>query len=162
MFVALAGILLVTLSRNQWGVAYWVSLVLATASPMIWAANNILTKSLVQRHPPVVMTAATFVLSSLFLVPTLGPTFAGRLAGMDIGLWLCMAYCILSAVAGFTIWYWSLRHLPPTSVAVTMYIIPVLTVTGGMVFLDESLTWAKAMGIGLVLAGIYRVNARDR
>jgi len=162
VFVALAGIMLVILSRSQWGVSYWVSLLLATVSPMVWAANNIITKSLVQRHPPVVMTSATFVLSSLFLIPTLASTYAGRLMGMDTFRWLCLAYCVLSGIIGFTIWYWSLRFLPPTSVAVSMYIIPVLSVSAGMVLLDEPMTWMKASGIGVVLLGIYLVTFRFR
>jgi drug/metabolite transporter (DMT)-like permease len=162
VIVALTGIALVSLSRGQWGVGYWVSLLLVTASPIIWAANNILTKDLVRRHPPVVMTAATFVLSSLFLIPTLGSMFIGRLAQMELALWLCMAYCVLSAVLGFTIWYWSLRYLPPTSVAVSMYAIPVLSVSAGMIFLDEPMTWMKSIGIALVLLGIYLVNVRYR
>jgi O-acetylserine/cysteine efflux transporter len=162
VFVAFGGITLVTLSRGQWGISYWVSLVLVTASPVIWAANNILTKNLVLRHPPVVMTSATFVLSSLFLIPTLGATFMGRLIEMDTDLWLCMGYCVVSSVAGFTIWYWSLRHLPPTSVAVSMYVIPILSVSAGMIFLDEPMSWIKAAGIGMVLVGIYLVNVRYR
>jgi drug/metabolite transporter (DMT)-like permease len=162
VIVALTGITLVSLSRGEWGIHYWVSLLLVTASPVIWAANNILTKSLVQRHPPVVMTAATFVLSSLFLVPTLGQGYFGRVAQMGTALWLCMLYCVLSAVLGFSIWYWSLRYLPPTSVAVSMYVIPVLSVSAGIIFLEEPMTWMKSAGIGLVLFGIYLVNVRYR
>lgn len=162
VLVALAGITLVSLSRSQWGVAYWVSLLLVTLSPMIWAANNILTKHLVQRHSPVVMTSTTFVLSSLFLIPTLASSYTGRLMAMDAGRWLCLAYCVVSGIIGFTIWYWSLCFLPPSSVAVSMYIIPIFSVFAGMVLLDETMTWMKASGIAMVLLGIYLINVRFR
>jgi O-acetylserine/cysteine efflux transporter len=162
ILLALTGITLVVLSRETVGVFYWQSLALVTLTPMIWAANNIITKDLVQRHPAVVMTAAAFVLSSLCLVPTLGPDYVLRLAGMGWILWLGMFYCLASTVVGFTIWYWSLKFLPPSSVAVSMYIIPVVSVAAGIILLGETLSWLKGLGIATVLVGLYLVNVRFR
>jgi drug/metabolite transporter (DMT)-like permease len=63
---------------------------------------------------------------------------------------------------GFSVWYWSLKYLPASSVAVTMYLIPVLSVAAGMVFLNEPLSLMKAIGIATVMAGLYLVNVRWR
>ena len=159
---ALLGISLVVLARESWGITYWLSLLLITLTPIIWAVNNILTKELVKRHSSLVMVATSFVLSSLFLIPTLSSGYLERLATMGIALWLALSYCVLSTIFGFSIWYWSLRYLPPTTVAVSMYLIPLFSVTAGVFMLHEPLTWMKGVGVLTVLAGLYLVNVRFR
>jgi drug/metabolite transporter (DMT)-like permease len=153
---------LVVFSRSAWGVSYWVSLLLVTLSPLIWAVNSIITKELVKRHSPIVMTGASFVLSSLFLVPVLSPDFPTTIAGMGTALWMALIYCVASNILGFSVWYWSLKFLPPSSVAVTMYLIPILSVAAGVVFLHEPLSLIKILGILTVLSGLYLVNVRWR
>jgi len=162
ILAALAGMTLVVFSRSTWGVSYWVSLLLVTLSPLIWAVNSIITKELVKRHSPIVMTGASFVLSALFLIPALSPNYPAAIAGLDATLWLALAYCVVSNILGFSVWYWSLKYLPPSSVAVTMYLIPILSVTAGVVFLNEPFSLIKALGILTVLAGLYLVNVRWR
>lgn len=162
ILLALAGIVLVILSRVSWGVAYWISLVLVLLTPIIWAANNIISKEIVKCHSPVVMMSASFFLSSLLLVPTLGRDMLARLSVMDGTLWLGLAYCVMATVFGFTVWYWSLKHLAPSTVAVSMYVIPVFSVAAGMAFLGEPMSWPKGTGIAVVLLGLYLVNVRFR
>ena len=72
ILLTLIGIVLVIVSRETFGVAYWVSLLLVMLTPVIWAVNNIITKDIVKRHSPIVMVAASFVFSSLFLIPIRG------------------------------------------------------------------------------------------
>ncbi len=162
ILAALAGMTLVVFSRSTWGIFYWVSLLLVTLSPMIWAANSIISKELVKRHSPIVMSGASFVLSSLFLLPVLSPEFPLTIAGMGATLWMALIYCVISNILGFSIWYWSLKFLPPSSVAATMYLIPILSVIAGVVFLHEPLSLTKVLGILTVLSGLYLVNFRGR
>lgn len=157
---ALFGIVLVIFSRETFGMAYWMSLLLVLLTPIIWAVNNIITKDIVKRHSPNVMVAASFVLSSVFLVPTLSENYIQTVLHMELQLWLALLYCILSTIFGFSIWYWSLRHLPPSTVAVSMYLIPVISVVAGKVFLNEPMSLMKASGIAIALLGLYLVNVR--
>ena len=135
-------------------------LLLVLLTPIIWAVNNIITKDIVKRHSPIVMIAASFVLSSLFLAPVLSPNYMQTVLHMGLSMWLALIYCILSTIFGFSIWYWSLRHLPPSTVAVSMYLIPVISVAAGRVFLNEPMPLMKAAGIAIVLLGLYLVNVR--
>jgi drug/metabolite transporter (DMT)-like permease len=157
---ALLGIALVIFARETFGVTYWVSLLLVLLTPIIWAVNNIITKDIVERHSPIAMTAVSFVLSSLFLAPALSSKYLQTLPHMGLSMWLALIYCILSTVFGFSTWYWSLRHLPPSTVAVSMYLIPVISVGAGRVFLNEPMPLMKAAGIAIVLLGLYLVNVR--
>ena len=158
--LALVGIVLVIFARQTFGVTYWVSLLLVLLTPIIWAVNNIITKDIVNRHSPIVMTAVSFVFSSLFLVPALSLNYLQTVIHMGLKMWLALIYCILSTIFGFSIWYWSLRHLPPSTVAVSMYLIPVISVAAGRIFLNEPMPLMKATGIAIVLLGLYLVNVR--
>ena len=158
--IALFGITIVIFSRESFGITYWLSLLLVMLSPMIWAVNNIITKDIVKRHSPIAMVAASFVISSMFLVPTLSDNYIQTFLSLELNLWLALFYCVVSTIFGFTIWYWSLQYLPPTTVAISMYLIPVITVVAGRVFLDEPLSLMKASGIAIVLLGLYLVGVR--
>ncbi len=128
---------------------------------MIWAANNIITKELIGRYSPIVIVSASFVLSSLFLIPTLTGDYLVKILHMGLNLWLALCYCIIiGTIFGFTIWYWCLRHLAASTVAVSMYAIPVFSVTAGIVFLNEPMSWMKGSGTFIVLVGLYLVNVR--
>ena len=162
ILVALLGIAMVILARQVWGVTYWISLLLVTLTPMIWAVNNILTKELVKRHSPLVMIATSFVLSALFLIPTLSPAYLTKFNHMNPNQWFALAYCVLCTIFGFMIWYWSLKYLPPSSVAMSMYVIPIFSVLSGVVLLGEPISWLKGAGIATVLLGLYLVNVRFR
>ena len=163
ILLALAGICLVILSRGTWGAAFWVSLGLVSLCPAIWAVNNIITKDLVARHSPLVMVSASFVLSALFLVPTLDRDYFHKLGHMGPVLWSALAYCVfLGTIFGFSIWYWSLKHLAPSTVAVSMYAIPLLSISGGVVLLGEPMSWLMGSGTATVLLGLYLVNVRYR
>ena len=160
IMLALLGIVLVILARETFGITYWVSLLLVFLTPVIWAVNNIITKDIVKRHSPIVMTAVSFVLSSLFLMPALSANYIQTVLHMGLHMWLALIYCILSTIFGFSIWYWSLRHLPPSTVAVTMYLIPVISVAAGRLLLNEPLSLLKLSGIATVMLGLYLVNVR--
>ena len=160
ILIALAGIALVILARDTFGVTYWVSLLLVLLTPMIWSVNNIISKDILQRHSPNVMVAASFVLSSLFLIPTLSPGYLKSIVHMGPQMWLALIYCIMSTVFGFSIWYWSLSYLPPSTVAISMYLIPAISVAAGRFFLNEPMSLMKASGIATVLLGLYLVNIR--
>ena len=163
ILLALVGICLVILSRGAWGTAYWISLGLVSLCPAIWAVNNIITKELVARHSPLVMVSASFVLSALFLVPTLNSDYLHKLGHLGPALWAALAYCVfLGTIFGFSIWYWSLKYLAPSTVAVSMYAIPLLSVTGGIVLLGEPMSWLMGSGTATVLLGLYLVNVRYR
>jgi drug/metabolite transporter (DMT)-like permease len=162
ILLALAGIVLVMLSHHEWGAGYWPGLILATLTPMVWAANSIITAELVKRHAPLVIMSFSFVLSSLFLIPTLSAGFSSRLMGLGWMLGWALAFCIMSNIFGFIVWYVCLKYLPPSSLAMTVYVIPIFSVAAGMAFLDEPMSWLKGLGIATVLLGLYLVNVRFR
>lgn len=162
IFLALIGIAMIIVSREHFGVDYWLSLVLIALSPLIWAVNNILSKELAGRHAAEVLTTVSFLLSSLLLLPFLSADLLAGLAGLSPCLWLILSYCVICNVVGFSIWYWSFKYLPPTTVSLSLYLLPILSVSAGILMLGESLSLLKGVGIVVVLVGLYLANIRFR
>lgn len=70
--------------------------------------------------------------------------------------WAGMCYmAIFSSVAAYLIFYWALRHMDPSRVAVINYLQPVLVILLAALFLAEPMTRHLLEGTALVLAGVY-------
>jgi drug/metabolite transporter (DMT)-like permease len=54
----------------------------------------------------------------------------------------------------FTLYYWLLRHVRASHVALIAYVTPVIAVVTGVVFLHEPLTTRVLAGGALVIAGV--------
>jgi drug/metabolite transporter (DMT)-like permease len=78
--------------------------------------------------------------------------------------WALMSYMALaSTFLPFMLFYWMLRHVSATYASMVGYIVPVIAVTAGVVFLDEKVEAGIALGGLLILIGVVitdRVEAR--
>jgi drug/metabolite transporter (DMT)-like permease len=82
-------------------------------------------------------------------------TFDGR----SVGALLYLA--LAGSAVTFTIYYWMLARVPATVLSLITYLIPVVAVTIGAIFMDEPLTARVLLGSVLVVAGVA-VAARAR
>jgi drug/metabolite transporter (DMT)-like permease len=64
-----------------------------------------------------------------------------------------------SALA-YVLWYEALQRQEMSRVGVLHYLQPVVTTLLGVFLLAESVTWATAVGGGMILSGVALVNRR--
>lgn len=70
--------------------------------------------------------------------------------------WAAMCYAaVFSSVLAYLIFFWALRHLDPSRVAVVNYLQPVLVILLAAALLSEHLTRHLVVSTGLVLLGVY-------
>jgi drug/metabolite transporter (DMT)-like permease len=70
--------------------------------------------------------------------------------------WAGMFYmAIFSSVAAYVIYYWALRHMDPSRVAVINYLQPILVIVAAAAFLSERPSRHLLIGTAVVLAGVY-------
>ena len=67
---------------------------------------------------------------------------------------------IFSSVAAYLIFYWALRHMDPSRVAVINYLQPILVILLAAAFLSEPMTRHLLAGTALVLLGVYLAERR--
>ena len=66
-----------------------------------------------------------------------------------------LAYlAIVGSAVTFTVYYWLLRHVRASRVALIAYATPVVAVATGVIFLNEPMTSRVVLGGALVIAGV--------
>lgn len=76
------------------------------------------------------------------------------------GALLAVASGAIASGVGYSIWYAAVRRLAATSAASVQLSVPVLAALGGVLWLDEPLTWTLVVLSVVVLGGVGLVIAR--
>lgn len=97
-------------------------------------------------------TAANFVLAVPVAVVAFALIGAGHMTGLGVAL-AVLSGAITSGL-GYALWYAVLPALGATRGAVAQLTVPPIAMGGGMIFLDETLTWRFALASVLVLGGV--------
>jgi len=155
MLVAFAGIYLITGEPRIRGHELGVALVLGGA--FFWACGQMIVRKL---GPIGGMTAIAWI--SIFAAPQLFAASAlveqgqlAALAGAPPSVWATVVYLgLVMTAVGYTCWYHVLGRYEVNQVAPFLLLIPVTSVAGGALLLDEPLTPTILMGGSVVLAGV--------
>jgi len=91
------------------------------------------------------------------------PLEAGRLLPTAPLSWLALIWLgLLNSCLAYLIYYHLLHRVGPTRTALTTYLIALIGVALGVLFLGEPLGWRLLAGAGLVVVGIAIVNQRRK
>jgi drug/metabolite transporter (DMT)-like permease len=131
-------------------------------SPLVSSASSVVVKKWGARIHPISLSAmpmvvGTVVMTALALIferhraIVWSPAAIGSLAYL----------AIVGSAVTFTLYYWLLRHVRASRVALIAYATPVIAVITGVVFLGEPLTARFLIGGTLVMAGVA-MTARSR
>ena len=75
--------------------------------------------------------------------------------------WVALAWLgVLGAGVASLVFYVLLHAIGPTRASLVTYTIPVVGVTLGVLVLNEVLDWHLAVGLLLIVAGVWAVNRR--
>ncbi len=142
-----------SLSRVE-GMAFWGGLALLGA-----ALGAALTTSLVKKRlshlNPAVLTLHQMVYGSIVLYPM--GFLAGEELNGDFSLKSLLALIYLAVAASafaFTLYYWLLRRVAPTTLSLFVYITPILTLGMDWAVVGETPSESIVSGAALILAGI--------
>lgn len=147
-FVALAGLFTIALSRGGFAglPTFGLLLAITALAPLSWSIYTILGKAAVgaslasrsrttdgieevrENSSPLDWTYLTIGIGSLPLLAVL-PWHGGReMLALAPGGWLALFHLtVLSALVGYAVWSWLLRHLPASTVAFFVFLNPPLT-----------------------------------
>jgi drug/metabolite transporter (DMT)-like permease len=123
----------------------------------------IMMNRLVLKYPLPLLISLEFTAGAAVLLPyVLWQTEAAYLAAMSSVGWISLVYTALFAtVIGFTVHNWSLGRLGPFKSSVYGYLLPITAAIGGLLILNETITWNQYIGGAGVLFAMYLVQ-RDR
>ena len=108
--------------------AYALLVVITALAPLSWSLYTVLIRPLAGRVDFLVWTYLSITLGSVFLLPLAPGAAWHQWKALTGPGWLALIYLsVPCTVLGFAVWTWLLRHLPASTVGLTVFLNPPLT-----------------------------------
>jgi drug/metabolite transporter (DMT)-like permease len=160
--LAFGGVALIGLSTSEGSSNDVVGVLLCLVAAVVYSVSLVIQKPLVARLSAVHVTWLACTIGAVVCLP-----FAGQLveqagdAPASSVLWLIYLGVFSTAIA-FTTYAFALQHMSASSLGITTYLVPPLTIVLGLVLLDEAPpTMAYAGGV-LALVGVAVARYKPR
>lgn len=160
--LAFAGVGLISFSGGEGSDHDIVGVALCLLAALVYSISLILQKPLVAKLPAVHVTWLACTVGAVVCLP-----FAGQLldeardAPVSSSLWLVYLGVFATAIA-FTTYAYALRHMTASSLGVTTYLVPPITIVMGLAFLDEAPPAMAYVGGALALVGVAVARRKPR
>ena len=137
---------------------------LIISNSLFYGTYIAISKRLVDRYNALTVITWIFILGSLPTLP-IGAMSLAKVAVKDVpaGVWLSVAYIVLFAtVICYYLNSWALARVPPSTVAVYIYLQPLIAFILAPLMLGERVSPRVIIAAGLVFAGVAIVTRRGR
>jgi drug/metabolite transporter (DMT)-like permease len=165
LVMAFAGVAFLSLTGDsglEEGGRPLVSLTLGVAAIVSIAIANVYAKKQSAGYDPVELTGMQFALGVVALVP-LALVLDGWPADITTSGWLLLLYLgFVGSVLPFLTYYWVLKHVTVTRAQIVAYLVPLVSLTSGIIVLDEQLQIGIAVGGALILTGVVVTGAAEK
>ena len=128
-----------------------------------FALFSVLSKPLVTKYGSASVTIWAALAGTLMLLPLLSPNFGAETISLSLEGWISVLFLsLLSTVAGYLMFYALVSRSALSKVGIQMYLIPVVSVIGGILLLQEELnTYTIAGGAVLLLSVAIATRSRN-
>jgi drug/metabolite transporter (DMT)-like permease len=130
-------------------------------APLCWAVYTILGKSVVARHPPLLVTGTSMIFAGIFSLVFVTPSLLEELPGLPASFWWSVLFlAVPCTVFAFVVWFGALERMPAGRVVGFVYLVPMFAVTFSRILLDEPLTVALVVGAAILIGGVWMVQRK--
>jgi drug/metabolite transporter (DMT)-like permease len=128
-----------------------------------FALFSVLSKPLVTKYGSASVTIWAALAGTLMLLPLLSPNFGAETISLSLEGWISVLFLsLLSTVAGYLMFYALVSRSAVSKLGIQMYLIPVVSVIGGILLLQEGLnTYTIAGGAVLLLSVAIATRSRN-
>src|SRR6478609_11071771 len=160
--LAFTGVGLISLSSSDSSDNDVLGVVLCLVSAVVYSISLILQKPLVARLPAIHVTWLACTVGAIVCLPFLGQLIdQTREAPASSMLWIVYLGIFPTAIA-FTTYAFALQHMSASSLGVTTYLVPPITIVMGVVLLDEAPPTMAYVGGALALVGVAVARRKPR
>ncbi|GAB3661980.1 DMT family transporter [Nocardioides korecus] len=161
--LAFGGVALIALSHGGSGADNDVTgVLLCLVSAAAYAVSLILQKPLVGRLAAVHVTWLACTIGAVSCLPFAGDLVSQVRAAPASSSWWLVYLGVFPTAIAFTTYAFALRHTSASRLGVTTYLVPVITVVLGLVFLGEAPPAMAYAGGVLALLGVSLSRRRPR
>jgi drug/metabolite transporter (DMT)-like permease len=128
---------------------------------LCWVTYNLFSKSLKVKYSGLTITTNQCIYGMIFLIP---------LALLEYRQWIPISLpaalnilylAVFCSAVSYFLYIYALSHLGPVTVTSFLNLVPVVSVTGGIIFLQEQISLPQILGGIIVLTGVYIVNHKN-
>ena len=137
---------------------------LIVANSICYGAYLAVSKDLMKRYNVITVITWLFIVACVPTVPV-GALTAVKLSfsSISLGVWLAILYIILLPTVGaYYLNAWALARVPPSTVAVYIYLQRLIAFALAPLLLNESLSWRALIASVLIFAGVIVVTRGRR
>lgn len=163
LLIAFSGLFIIV----RWGSGQTVTmsearyLLITMVAPTMWAIHTVSGKSLIARHPPLLVTGVSTTFAGLFSLAFLRPSLFTRLPSFPLSFWGAVLFLAWPCtVFAFLVWFSALEHRDASQVAGFIYLVPMFSVSFSHWLLGEPVTLSLLLGAIILILGIWLVNHR--
>jgi drug/metabolite transporter (DMT)-like permease len=153
-FGGVALIAFATSPSDESGTGDVVGVLLCVVSAVAYAISLILQKPLVRRISAVQVTWMACTIGAISCLPFAGALVAQAQAAPASSIWWLIYLGVFPTAIAFSTYAFALKHMSASSLGVTTYLVPPITIVMGVILLSEAPpTMAYAGGV-LALVGV--------
>jgi len=163
LVVAFAGLFVIV----RWGSGRPIALddagyaLIVMLAPLNWAVYTISGKTVIARHPPLLVVGVAMIFAGLFSLVFVGPSLIAQLPTLPAEFWWAVLFlAVPCTVFAFVVWFGALERMPAGRAAGFIYLVPMFSVTFSHWLLDEPVTPALLLGAAILIGGVTLVNRR--
>jgi putative membrane protein PagO len=164
IFVGFAGVWVIfSDSLSFGGRTALLGMVACLASAFFASLSTVVIKKYASRYDPFVTLAVPFAIAGLLMMALAVPVEQSNPLGFDPLTWFTIFYlAALGSVLAFGLYFWTIKRIDVTVLSYQTFIIPVLAVMIGWIFLKETVTIRVAAGASLIVVGIALATVRKK
>jgi len=122
---------------------------------LCYALFTVLGKPLVHKYGSASTTIMAGLVGTAMMLPLLSQSFFAQASALSSLGWASVLYLsLLSTVFGYLMFYALVSRGAVTRLSIQLYLIPVVSVIGGALLLNEPVTLSVAVGGGMMLAAV--------
>ena len=160
--LAFGGVALIAAASPGGGGSTWLGVALVLLSAAAYAVSVVLQKPLMQSLPAVHVTFLACAVGAVACLPFAGALVRESARAPASSVWWVVYLGVFPTAVAFTTYAYALRHMSASSLGVTTYLVPPITVVFGLLLLGETPAPLAYAGGVLALVGVAVARRRPR
>jgi drug/metabolite transporter (DMT)-like permease len=155
LILALAGAAILSIGDLGVGSSGLIGPMEVVISAAAYAVFGVLSKPLVKKYGALHIAIWAGVIGTAMLLPLISSSFVTQVETLSLGGWESVLYLsLLSTVLGYSMFFTLVSRGAVSKLSIQLYLIPIVSVIGGVLLLQEKVTLLTLAGGAVMLVAI--------
>ncbi len=155
LILAVSGACILSLGNLSASADGWIGPAELVVSAFAYAVFAVLSKPMIKKYGPLHVAIWAGLAGTAMLAPLVSSSLIKQVDALSPVGWVSVLYLsLLSTVVGYSIFYTLVSRGAVSRLSIQLYLIPIISVIGGVLLLQESLTIFTIVGGGVTLLAI--------